>query len=221
MEIHQEKNFISPYDYIVIEGVIGVGKTTLCRLISERLSGMCVLEDFETNPFINDFYKSPRVYAFKTQLFFLISRFKQKLEMPQPDLFNSPLIVDFLFQKDRIFATVNLDDRELELYNLIWDVLAPKIEPPDLVVYLQASTEHIMKRIMKRGRDYERNISREYIEALNTAYNDFFFHYTMAPVFIINTDEINFIESNEHLDDLAEKIIKNHKGITFYNPSGI
>jgi len=214
------KSLKCPYDYIVVEGVIGVGKTSLCELIAAKLGGMCILENFESNPFIRDFYRSPRTFAFKTQLFYLISRFKQHLELPFPDLFNSPLIVDYLFQKDRIFATVNLDDSEFELYNTVWDVLAPKIKPPDLVLYLQASSERLLKRIAKRGRDYEKNISREYLEALNTAYNDFFFHYSMAPVFIINTDEIDFVESSEHLEDLIEKIIERRSGITFYNPGG-
>ncbi|MQY77642.1 MAG: AAA family ATPase [Bacteroidetes bacterium] len=215
-----DKRKESLYSSIVVEGVIGVGKTSLCKLLAERIGGMCVLENFESNPFIEDFYRSPRTYAFKTQLYYLISRFKQYLEMPLPDLFHSPLIVDYMFQKDRIFATVNLDDNELELYNTVWDVLEPKITSPDIVVYLQASTDRLLKRIMKRGRHYEKNISREYLEALNTAYNDFFFHYSLAPVFIVNTDEIDFVESSEHLDDLIEKIIEPHTGISFYNPRG-
>ncbi|MFC1539705.1 deoxynucleoside kinase [Candidatus Latescibacterota bacterium] len=214
------KALLCPYNYIVVEGVIGVGKTSLCKLIKEKLGGMHVLENFESNPFIKEFYKSQRTYAFKTQLFYLISRFKQHLELPQPDLFNSPLIVDYLFEKDRIFATVNLDDNELELYNTVWDVLAPKIKPPQLVVYLQASTDRLLRRIAKRNRAYERKISREYLEALNTAYNEFFFHYSDAPVFIINTDEIDFVARKEHLDDIIEKIIENHSSITFYNPRG-
>ncbi|MFC1490776.1 deoxynucleoside kinase [Candidatus Latescibacterota bacterium] len=215
-----EKPAACPYDYIVVEGVIGVGKTSLCKLIKDKLGGMYILENFESNPFIKDFYKSQKTYAFKTQLFYLISRFKQHLELPAPDLFNSPLIVDYLFEKDRIFATVNLDDNELDLYNTVWDALSPKIQPPQLVVYLQASTDRLLKRIAKRNREYETNISREYLEALNTAYNEFFFHYTDAPVFIINTDEIDFVESGEQLDDLISKIIENHNGITFYNPRG-
>ena len=209
-----------PYHYIAVEGVIGVGKTSLCTLLSEKFGGRCLLEDFEANPFIADFYRSPREYAFKTQLFFLLSRFKQHIEMPLPDLFNSPLIVDYIFQKDRIFASVNLDDDELELYNLVCGVLETKVRVPDLVVYLQASTSRLLERIRKRGRSYERNISSEYLEALNTAYNDFFFHYSLAPVFIVNTDEIDFVESPEHLADLAEKIVQPHSGIKFYNPKG-
>lgn len=215
-----ENDTVCPYNYIVVEGVIGVGKTSLCKLIREKLGGMYVLENFESNPFIREFYKSQKQYAFKTQLFYLISRFKQHLELPLPDLFNSPLIVDYLFEKDRIFATVNLDDNELDLYNTVWDVLAPKIKPPQLVVYLQASTDRLLKNIAKRNREYEQTISREYLEALNTAYNEFFFHYSEAPVFIINTDEIDFVESGDHLDDLIEKIIEYHSGITFYNPRG-
>jgi deoxyguanosine kinase len=209
------------YNYIVVEGVIGVGKTSLCNLLAERLGGRCVLENFESNPFIKDFYKSPRSFAFKTQLYYLISRFQQNLEMPLPDLFDSPLVVDYLFQKDRIFASVNLDDNELELYNLICSVLEPKVRVPDLVVYLQATTDRLMERITKRGRDYERSISREYLDALNTAYDDFFFHYSSAPVFIVNTDEIDFVKNNFHFRDLVARISEPRTGITFYNPRGI
>ena len=210
-----------PYDYIVIEGVIGVGKTSLCRLLSEQLNGRYILEDYESNPFIEDFYRSPRAYAFKTQLFFLISRFKKQLEMPLPDLFHSPLIVDFIFQKDRIFASINLDDYELELYNTLWNVLEPKIRPPELVVYLQASTKRLLERIKRRGRNYEQDISYEYLEALNNAYNEFIFHYYTAPVFIVNTDDVDFVKSPLHLADLVSKIIAPHSGITFYHPGGM
>lgn len=210
----------SSYRYIAIEGVIGVGKTSLCRLLAEHLDGLCMLEDFESNPFIHDFYRSPREYAFKTQLFFLISRFKQHLELPLPDLFRSTLIVDYIFQKDRIFATVNLDDDEIELYNTLWKVLEPKIPVPDIVVYLQASTDHLLKRITLRGRSYEKNISREYLDALNNAYNDFFFHYSLAPVFIVNTDNIDFVANTSDLRDLIAKIMEPHSGIMFYHPGG-
>lgn len=209
-----------PYRYIAIEGVIGVGKTSLCRLLAEYFGGYCLLEDFESNPFIRDFYRSPREYAFKAQLFFLISRYKQHTELPMPDLFRSPLIVDYIFQKDRIFASVNLDDDELDLYDTLWKALEPKITVPDIVVYLQASTDHLMKRITFRGRNYERTISREYLEALNNAYNDFFFHYSAAPVFIVNTDNINFVTNERDLHDLIFKIAVPHSGITFYHPGG-
>jgi len=209
------------YDYIVIEGVIGVGKTSLCKLFVEQIGGRCILENFDTNPFIEDFYRSPRENAFKTQLFYLVSRFKKQLEMPLPDLFDSPIVVDYIFQKDRIFATVNLDDNELDLYNTLWNVLAPKVRTPDIVVYLQASTRKLFERIKKRGRSYERNISPEYLEALNNAYNEFFFHYSDAPVFIVNTDDIDFVESPVHLSDLIEEIVKPHRGTTFYHPGGM
>ncbi|MFA6471614.1 MAG: deoxynucleoside kinase [Candidatus Latescibacterota bacterium] len=209
-----------PHRYIAVEGVIGVGKTSLCRLLAEYFNGISVFEDFETNPFIKDFYRSPREYAFKAQLFFLISRFKQYMELPPPNLFGSPLVVDYIFQKDRIFASVTLDDDELDLYQTVCNVLEPKIVPPDLVVYLQASTDHLLKRITMRGRGYEQNISREYIEALNNAYNDFFFHYTAAPVFIVNTDNINFVTHSGDLRDLITKIVEPRHGITYYHPGG-
>ena len=211
----------NPHDYIVIEGVIGVGKTTLANLIAERLGGRCILEGVDSNPFIRDFYRSPRDFAFKTQLYFLISRFKKIMELPLPDLFDSPLVTDYIFQKDRIFATITLDDDELELYNTLWNVLAPKIRPPDLVVYLQASTKTLLDRIRKRGRSYEKHISVEYLEALNNAYNDFFFHYADSPVFIVNTDDIDFVRSPVHLSDLLTKICEPRSGTTFYHPGGM
>ena len=210
-----------PYDYIVVEGVIGVGKTSLCRLLADSFGGRCILEDFESNPFIEDFYRAQRENAFKTQLYFLISRFKKQLEMPLPDLFDSPLIVDYIFQKDRIFATVNLDNDELEMYNTVWNVLAPKVRPPDLVIYLQASTKTLLERIRKRNRRYEKNISYEYLEVLNNAYNEMYFHYSEASVFIVNTDDVDFVKSPEHLMDLVAKIVEPRSGITFYHPGGM
>jgi deoxyadenosine/deoxycytidine kinase len=210
----------SPYRYIAIEGVIGVGKTTLAGLLASMLDGREVLEDYKTNPFIEDFYRSHKTNAFKTQLFFLISRFKTQLELPQPDLFTKTIITDFVFHKDRIYASVNLDDNELELYDSIWKMLEPRVNPPDLVVYLQASTKTLTSRIKKRGRDYEKGITSEYLEVLNRAYNEFFFQYSLSPVFIVNTDDIDFVESPEHLQDLVQSIVKVHGGISFYHPKG-
>lgn len=210
-----------PYAHIAIEGVIGVGKTSLCLLLADLFGGRCLLEDVDANPFIADFYRAPRANAFKTQLFYLITRFKKQTELPLPDLFESPLVTDYIFQKDRIFATVNLDDPELELYNTLWSILEPRVRPPDLVVYLQASTPRLLQRIRKRGRAYERAMSQEYLEALNNAYNEFFFHYAAAPVFIVNTDDIDFVESTAHLNDLAARIAEPKSGISFYHPGGM
>jgi deoxyguanosine kinase len=151
----------------------------------------------------------------------MISRFKQQLDMPQPDLFHAPVFADYIFQKDRIFASITLDDNELDLYNLVCGVMEPRVQAPELVVYLQASTARLHDRIKKRGRDYERNISSEYLDALNNAYNDFLFHYRAAPVFIVNTDDIDFVDSSGHFDDLAKAIAEPHTGITFYNPRGL
>ena len=216
-----EKSPACPYTHIAIEGVIGVGKTSLCLLLAELFGGRCLLEDVDANPFIAEFYRSPRATAFKTQLFYLISRFKKQTELPPPDLFQSPLVTDYIFQKDRIFATVNLDDPELELYNTLWCILEPRVKPPDVVVYLQASTQRLLERIKKRGREYERSMSQEYLEALNNAYNEFFFHYTAAPVFIVNTNDIDFVESPAHLRDLAARIVEPKNGISFYHPGGM
>jgi deoxyguanosine kinase len=204
--------------YIAIEGVIGVGKTCFAQLLAERMSARLVLEKFEENPFLEDFYHDPERYAFQTQLFFLLSRYRQQLELKQVDLFHNLLVSDYMFDKDKLFANLNLNDKELVLYNLIARLLEKEIPKPDLVVFLQASTDRLLMNIKKRGRSYEREISREYIESLNQIYNEYFFRYNSSPLLIINTNEIDFVKNQDDLNELLVLLQKPISGTVYYNP---
>lgn len=204
--------------YIAIEGVIGVGKTSLAEIIAERLSAKLVLERFEENPFLIDFYKNPERYAFQTQLYFLLSRYRQQLELKQVDLFHNLLVSDYMFAKDRLFAHLNLNEKELTLYNLVAKLLEKEVPKPDLVIFLQASTDRLVNNIRKRSRLYEKNISHEYIESLNRIYNEYFFRYNECPLIIVNTDDIDFVNNEKDLEDLLQVIRQPVSGVRYYNP---
>ncbi|MCW9707468.1 deoxynucleoside kinase [Fodinibius salsisoli] len=194
------------FDFIAIEGVIGVGKTSLAKLITERYNARLVLEQFEDNPFLPKFYDDRERYAFPTQMAFLASRFKQQQKMLSKDLFQQMTISDYIFEKDRIFARLNLDDDELALYDSIFEIMTGIAAKPDLVIYLQASVDRLMENIRQRDRDYERQISRSYLEELSKAYNHFFYNYNKSPLIIINTSEIDFVSDEKHLDYIDEQI---------------
>ncbi len=179
--------------YIAIEGPIGVGKTSLAQRLAERLDGTCVLEAAEENPFLKHFYRDVRGYAFQTQLFFLLNRYRQQLSLAQHDLFSRFTFSDYLFAKDRIFAYLNLDEDELRLYEEIYLLLRARTPIPDLVVFLQASTGVLLERIRSRRRDYEGTLLPEYVERLNQAYNGYFFRYRETPILVVNTDELDFV----------------------------
>lgn len=204
--------------YIAIEGVIGVGKTSLARLLAERFRARLVLEEPEANPFLPDFYKNPRRYAFQTQMFFLVSRYKDLRDRVHPDLFHEGVVADYLFQKDRIFANLNLNDRELRLYDTIAPLLEAEVPTPSLVVYLQASPEVIHRRIQQRGRPYERMMDPKYTATLAEAYNYFFFHYRESPLLVVQTDEMNFVDRRSDLEDLVARIESHHQGVAYVNP---
>lgn len=204
--------------YIAIEGVIGVGKTSLARLLAERFRARLVLEEPEANPFLPDFYKNPRRYAFQTQMFFLVSRYKDLRDRVHPDLFHEGVVADYLFQKDRIFANLNLNDRELQLYDTIAPLLEAEVPAPSLVVYLQASPEVIHRRIQQRGRPYERMMDPKYTATLAEAYNYFFFHYRESPLLVVQTDEMNFVDRRSDLEDLVARIESHHQGVAYVNP---
>jgi deoxyadenosine/deoxycytidine kinase len=168
--------------YVAIEGVIGVGKTTLAKRLAKTLTASLVLEVVEENPFLARFYDDPDAFGFQTQIFFLLSRSRQQLELAQRDMFSESVVADYIFAKDQIFATINLAEEELALYRTIVPLLEARLVRPDLVVYLQATTDVLLERIKRRGRDFERDISREYLETLSEAYNHYFFHYDDTPL---------------------------------------
>ena len=197
--------------YIAIEGPIGVGKTTLATVMADRLGGRVVLEAVEENPFLPGFYQDRKKHAFQAQIFFLLSRFQQQQELFQQDLFNQVTIADYLFAKDRIFASLTLDPNELALYERIWQVLGARVVKPDLVVYLQARPEVLAARIRKRGRDFERSVSGEYLEQVSRAYGDFFFHYEDTPLLVVNTSDIDLADEGD-VEALLREIRRHRRG---------
>lgn len=196
------------FDFIAIEGVIGAGKTSLTKLLSEKRQARLVLEEFEDNPFLPKFYEDRERYAFQTQLAFLASRFKQQQNMMSKDLFHQLTISDYIFEKDRIFARLNLSDDELALYDSIFNIMTGISAKPNLIVFIQCSVERLMENIEKRGRDYEQHITIDYLRDLNNAYNHFFYHYSRTPVMFINTSEIDFVNNPDHLAYIEEHIFE-------------
>jgi deoxyadenosine/deoxycytidine kinase len=207
------------FKFIAVEGPIGVGKTSLVDLIANRFEARKVLEKAE-NPFLHDFYQDRPGAAFQCQLFFLLSRFRQQQELSQGNLFRQPVVCDYVFAKDKIFAYLNLDDSELMLYEKLYGLLEEQVPCPDLVIYLQASDEVLMERIRRRQRDYEKQISERYVAELNRAYNHFFFHYNRTPLLVIDTSKIDFVQSREDLEELFRQIQTMQRGVQYYNPLG-
>jgi deoxyadenosine/deoxycytidine kinase len=201
--------------YVAVEGVIGVGKTTLTKRLAKSLSASAVLEVVEENPFLARFYDDPDAFAFQTQMFFLLSRYRQQLDLSQRDLFAESVVSDYLFAKDQIFATINLGEDELALYRTIVPLLEARLARPDLVVYLQATTDVLLQRIKRRGRSFERDIAGEYLETLSDAYNHFFFHYDETPLLIVNTNEMDLVGNDEDYERLLQ-LIREHTSGTQY-----
>jgi len=204
--------------YVAVEGVIGVGKTSLARLLAEKMDGKALLEQSETNPYLEDFYRDPQRYAFQIQLFFLVTRYRQLLHLSQQDLFHKYLIADYIFAKDRIFAYMNLERRDLILYERVASLLEKELPKPDLVIYLQSTAKRLLANIRRRKFEYEKNVSAEYIKRLNEAYNDFFFRYTETPLLVINTSEIDFVNNEEDLNDLLQQTLNPPAGMRYYVP---
>jgi deoxyguanosine kinase len=205
--------------HVAIEGVIGAGKTTLAQMLSERLGARLVLERFEENPFLPKFYEDPEHYAFQTQIFFLLSRYKQQQDLFQADLFHDFLISDYIFEKDKIFAYLTLADEELKLYETLLTAIERNVPTPDLVVYLQCSVERLMNNIRHRARKMEENISEDYIRDLNEAYNYFFFRYKATPLLIVKATDIDFVGNNDDFEDLLGQILRPNKApVEYYNP---
>lgn len=206
--------------YIAVEGPIGVGKTTLARILAERLEGRLVLEQADENPFLPGFYADWHKHAFQAQVFFLLSRFQQQQALFQQDLFSRSTVADYLFAKDGIFAALTLVPDELALYQRVYDLLRPRVVRPDLVIYLQARVEVLAARIKRRARDYERGMDTGYLEALAKAYNDFFFHYEDTPLLVVNTSDIDLEGNPEDLEALLAIVRKHRKGTQHYVPLG-
>ena len=204
--------------YIAVEGPIGVGKTSLANLISKELGARLVLEQFEENPFLPEFYKDPERYSFQTQLFFLLQRYRQQQELKQVDMFQNLLITDYLFVKDRLFASLNLNEKEMHLYDTVANLLEKNIIRPDLVIYLQADTDTLMNNIVRRGREMEEDISKDYIDALRQVYTEYFFRYQDSPLVIINTSNIDFVHNENDLKEIINFIRKPVSGTKFFNP---
>jgi deoxyadenosine/deoxycytidine kinase len=205
--------------YIAIEGVIGAGKSSLARILADKLSANLIMEEFEENPFLEKFYDDRKRYAFQTQMFFLINRFKQQQQLNQQELFSKYMVSDYIFQKDKIFAYLNLTGEELKLYETIFPLLERDIPKPDLVIFLQSSIDRLGENISTRGRRYERNLTRAYLTELSEAYNNFFFKYNNTPLLIVNTSEIDFVNREEDFDELYSQIFRDDRAfIEYFNP---
>ncbi|RFA30455.1 deoxynucleoside kinase [Alkalilimnicola ehrlichii] len=205
--------------HIVVEGPIGVGKTTLAKRLAASFGYDLLLEQADDNPFLERFYENPRMAAFPTQLYFLMQRAEQLRELRQGDMFQSHRVADFLFDKDRLFAELTLDEHEYALYAKVYNELAVEVPRPDLVIYLQAPLDVLMQRIAVRGIAYEQIISNAYLERLCRAYIEFFYHYEQSPLLIVNTSDINIVDSERDYAMLLERIRGINSGRHYFNPA--
>ncbi|MGH7819177.1 MAG: deoxynucleoside kinase [Candidatus Binatia bacterium] len=204
--------------YIVVEGPIAVGKTSLAERLAEALGARLVLEEGEENPFLRKFYENPEKYAFATQIFFLLNRYRQQFELAQRDLFEQAVVADYFFAKDQIFARLNLDNDEFLLYQQIYRMLDARAVRPDLVVYLEARGEVLARRMRRRGRDYEQRVAPSYLERVAEAYRQFFYHYTDSPLLVVQSSEIDFVERPADFRTLLKEIRNVKKGVQHYVP---
>ena len=203
--------------YIVVEGPIGCGKTSLANRLAQRMGATTLLEDAAANPFLPQFYRDMRRYALPTQLFFLFQRVQQLEGLRQPDLFEKPIVADFTLAKDPLFARLTLDDAEFQLYRQIFDHVKPQAPVPDLVVYLQASVDTLVSRVRKRGNPIEGGMSEDYLRRLSEAYTRYFYNYADSPLLIVNSERLNFVDVPEHLDLLIERVNAMRGGREFFN----
>lgn len=206
------------FQFIVVEGPIGVGKTSLTRLLAKEFDARLVLEKAEENPFLSQFYQDRKKYAFQAQIFFLLNRFQQQKEIAQLDLFNRITLSDYLFAKDRIFASLNLNDDEMALYEQIYNLLNGQIPTPDLVIFLQAKPEVLLHRIKSRNISFERDLDLDYLKTLTEAYNYYFFHYDRTPLLVVDTSEIDFVSRKEDFQQLIREIKQMKQGTSYFIP---
>jgi len=207
-----------PHRYVVIEGPIGVGKTSLVRRLGRSFGSELVLEQDAENPFLERFYRNPRAVAFQTQLYFLFQRARQLQDLRQADLFERVRVADYMLEKDRLFARLTLDDEEFALYEQVYAKLAIDAPQPDLIVYLQAPVDVLLERIARRGIDYEQQIDRRYLERLTEGYARFFLEYEASPVLIVNAAEIDPIGDDADYQSLLAEIVRPRKGRHYFNP---
>jgi len=207
------------FHYLAVDGPIGVGKTTLVEMLTRHFEGVKILEDVD-NPFLGDFYQDRPGAAFQTELYFLLSRFKQQREIAQRGLFDRVLVSDYTFWKNRIFAYLNLTDDELMLFDKLYALLEPQIPVPDLVIHLVADVDTCMERIRKRARSVEKTIAREYLSELIDAYNHYYHYYDRSPLLVVDTRHLNFPQRPEDFDELLNRLSKPIKGTEYFQPLG-
>ena len=212
-------NLFDEHPYIVVEGPIGAGKTSLSRRIAHHLDAELLLEQAEENPFLTRFYRDPKRYALATQLFFLFQRSTQLGDVRQNDLFRRALVADFLLDKDPLFAELNLDDDEFRLYQSVYQQLHPKAVKPDLVIYLQARPGILLERVRKRGVACEQSIGLDYLTRLTERYTNYFHHYNDAPLLIVNCEQLNFVDDDAHFERLMQHIRQMRGTREFFNQS--
>jgi len=210
---------ILPFRYIAVDGPIGAGKTTLVERLAARFESVKMLEDVE-NPFLADFYRDSPGAAFQTELYFLLSRFKQQQELAQPELFSKLMLADYAFQKNRIFAYINLTDDELLIFDKLFLLLEPQVPKPDLVLFLTADTDTCMQRIRRRKMAAERGISSEYVGELIDAYNHYYYHYNASPLLVVDTRHVDFAHSSHDFDELVHQLHRPMRGTQYWVPMG-